>query len=111
MYKLTVLYRRVDDETALESFFSDFHLPLAEQLPGLLGSEVCRIDGKPGGPSRFHMTYSLYFEDKESFYQSLASKAGIRLLETMAGWLEAGVITWFQGEALADKHTSQRAIR
>jgi hypothetical protein len=35
MHTFTVLYYRVDDETALEEFFSAVHLPLLEALPGL----------------------------------------------------------------------------
>ena len=64
MYTLITLYRRVEDENTLETFFSHTHLPLAEQLPALVRSEVTRIDGKPGGQSRFHMMYTLYFESK-----------------------------------------------
>ena len=62
MFKFVTIYRRVDDDNALEMFFSSTHLPLAEQLPGLLKSEVSRISGKPGGPSRYHLMYELYFE-------------------------------------------------
>ena len=51
MFKFVTIYRRVDDMVALEEFFSGTHLPLAEQLPGLLRSEVGRIRGKPGGNS------------------------------------------------------------
>jgi uncharacterized protein (TIGR02118 family) len=107
MYKLTAMYRRVDDEEKLEEFFSTIHLPHAEKLPGLLGSEVCRIDGKPGGPSRFHLTYSLYFSSKDALYSALRSQPGIQFLSVLHEWLEAGVISWFHGEALADRHTTQ----
>ena len=48
MFKFVTIYRRVDDDSALESFFSSTHLPLAEQLPGLLKSEVSRVSGRPG---------------------------------------------------------------
>lgn len=62
-FKLTTLYRQVDDMAKLDEFFSKTHLPLAEQLPALLKSEVTRIHGKPGSQqSRFHLMYELYFE-------------------------------------------------
>ncbi|NLF64295.1 MAG: EthD family reductase, partial [Chloroflexi bacterium] len=73
MFKFVTIYRRVDDMVALEEFFSGTHLPLAEQLPGLLRSEVGRIRGKPGGNSRFHLMYELYFASEEAFLRALAS--------------------------------------
>ncbi|MCA9938601.1 MAG: EthD family reductase [Anaerolineales bacterium] len=104
MYKLVTMYRRVDDEEALEAFFVQQHLPLAEQLPGLLRSEVCRIDGKPGGESRFHLTYALYFPSQEKLLMALASPAGISLLQALYPWLEARVISWYYGSAWGDDH-------
>jgi len=94
-FKLVTLYRRVDDEQALETFFSGTHLPLAEQLPGLVKSEVSRIGGKPGGESRFHLMYELYFESLEAYSRALKSKPGRALLQALAPWEEARIITWF----------------
>lgn len=104
MYKLVTMYRRVDDEDSLETFFVQRHLPLAEKLPGLLRSEVCRIDGKPGGASRFHLTYALYFASQETLLMALATPAGIALLQALYPWLEAHVISWYYGTAWADDH-------
>lgn len=99
MFKLTTLYRRVDDEDALEQFFSQTHLPLAEQLPGLQKSEVSRISGKPGGESRFHMMYELYFESRESYQQAMVSDPGLALIKALTPWWKAKVITWFYAES------------
>ncbi len=109
MYKLVTLYRRVDDEDALERFFHDHHLPLAERLAGLRRTEVCRIDGKPGGESRFHMSYALYFESQVALRAALASPAGLELLQALLPWLEAGVISWYYGTAYADEHAGGAA--
>jgi uncharacterized protein (TIGR02118 family) len=79
-----MIYRRVDDPEALETFFSKTHLVLAEKLPGLVKSEVGRVTGKPGGESRFHLLYELYFERAEArivswFYaDAYAEEAGLR---------------------------------
>ncbi len=110
MYKLSFLYRQVEDIEASNAFFTDYHLPSAEKLPDLLGSEVCYIDGKPGGASRFFLNYSLFFPSKEVLYASLSAPAGIQMLKTLEEWVESGAISWFHGEALADRHTSQAAV-
>ncbi|RMG95756.1 MAG: EthD family reductase [Chloroflexi bacterium] len=95
MFKFVTIYRRVDDENALETFFSHTHLPLAEQLPGLLKTEVARITGKPGGESRFHLMYELYFADEDSFNRALISPAGQELMAALKQWWDARLITWF----------------
>ena len=99
MFKFVTIYRRVDDEDALEEFFSGTHLPLAEQLPGLLKSEVSRVLGKPGGESRFHLMYELYFESQAAFFQGLESDAGRQLMAALVEWDKARLITWYYSES------------
>ena len=99
MFKFVTIYRRVDDEDALENFFSSTHLPLAEQLPGLLKSEVSRIVGKPGGESRFHLMYELYFQSQDVFYKALGSDAGRELMSELKRWNDALLITWFYSQS------------
>ena len=103
MFKIVTIYRRVDDEAALEDFFANTHLQLAEQLPGLLKSEVSRIAGKPGGESRFHLMYELYFESRETYRAAVASEPGIRLIRALLPWYEARIISWFFAEAFEEE--------
>lgn len=102
MYKFVTIYRRVDDEQMLEQFFSETHLPLAEQLPGLVRREVSRITHKPGGESRFHLMFELYFQSKVSFEASIATPVGVQLVEALTPWAEAKIITWFFADAFAE---------
>ena len=110
MFKFVTIYRRVDDEPALESFFSSTHLPLAERLPGLLKSEVSRVNGKPGGESRFHLMYELYFDSSESFFQALGSESGNSLMAALKEWSDAGLITWFYCDSF-EEAASERLQR
>lgn len=99
MFKFVTIYRRVDDEQALEEFFSGTHLPLAEQLPGLQKSEVSRISGQPGGESRFHLMYELYFVSSDAYQQALISEPGLELIRALTPWWRAKIVTWFFGES------------
>jgi uncharacterized protein (TIGR02118 family) len=99
VFKFVTIYRRVDDETALEVFFSETHLPLAEQLPGLLKTEVSRVNGKPGGESRFYLMYELYFESESAYRQSLLSEPGVELVKALKPWGDERLITWFYAES------------
>jgi uncharacterized protein (TIGR02118 family) len=102
MFKLTVLYRRVDDEDMLEQFFSQTHLPLAEQLPDLKKSEVSRISGKPGGESRFHLMYELYFTSREAYQKAMISEPGLALIKALTPWWKAKIITWFYAQSFEE---------
>lgn len=99
MFEFTTIYYRVDDEATLEDFFSSTHLPLAEQLPGLVKSEVSRIKGKPGGQSRFHLAYSLYFATEQSYNLSMTSAPGMKLQAALKPWDEARLLTWYYAES------------
>ena len=99
MYKFVVIYRRVDDEDALEAFFVNTHLALAEKLAGLVKTEVSRVQAKPGGASRFYLMVESYFPSKEAYVQAMASDTGIALMLALKPWDEAKLITWFYAEA------------
>ena len=98
MYKFTTLYRQVDDPDALEQFFSSTHLPLAEQLPYLIKSEVSRINHKPGGQSRFTLMYELYFESEEALQRAFATAVGVQLIRALQPWADARILTWFYAD-------------
>ena len=103
MYKFVTLYRRVDDEDALEAFFSQTHLPLAEQLPGLARREVSRISHKPGGgESRFHLMFELYFDSRISFEAAMVTPIGVQLIAALTPWAEAKIITWFFADSFLE---------
>ncbi|MCP4418120.1 MAG: EthD family reductase [Chloroflexi bacterium] len=103
MYKFVTLYRRVDDELMLEHFFNNIHLPLAEKLPGLVQREVSRISHKPGGESRYHLMFELYFHSKVSFEAAMGTPTGIKLIEALMPWAEAKIITWFFADSFEEE--------
>lgn len=107
MYKFVTIYRRVDDEAALEAFFSQTHLPLAEQLPGLVRREVSRVSHKPGGESRFHLMFELYFHSRISFEASMATPIGVQLVAALTPWAEAKIITWFFADSFLEDMTEE----
>lgn len=107
MFKFVTIYRQVDDVDLLETFFSHTHLQLSEQLPGLVKSEVSRIQGKPGGQSRFYLMYELYFETETSFQQALATEPGMQLMQALKPWAEARIITWFYAEPFEEEAGSR----
>ncbi len=106
MFKFVTIYRRVDDEEALEDFFSETHLALSERLPGLIKSEVSRVTGQPGGESRFHLMYEIYFDSQNDFYEALASDPGKELMQALKLWAEARIISMYYAESFVEAATS-----
>lgn len=99
MFKFVTIYRQVDDPSAIDSFFSETHLPLAESLPNLIKTEVSWIKGKPGGQSRFYLMYELYFEDQAAWQMALISEPGIELIQALKPWGDEKIVTWFFAES------------
>ncbi|HEY1407866.1 MAG TPA: EthD family reductase [Promineifilum sp.] len=102
MYKFVVIYNRVDDEAALETFFAGTHLALVEQLPGLRRLEVSRVASQPLGRSRFHLMVEAYFDDEVSMQQGLTSEPGIALMNALRPWADNRLITWFYANAFEE---------
>ncbi len=102
MYKFTTLYRKVDDLDAVDNFFSHIHLPLAEQLPGLLKSEVSRVMVPPAGEARFYLAYELYFTSRAAFEDAMKSRPGVHLMINLTPWAEKRLVTWFYAEAFEE---------
>ncbi len=102
MFKFVTIYRRVDDEEALETFFSQTHLPLAESLPNLVKRELSRVNRKPGGESRFHLMFELYFESETVFQEAMLTESGVLLIEALKPWADAKIITWFFTESFEE---------
>lgn len=103
MFQFVTLYYRVDDEMVLEEFFSKTHLPLAEQLPGLVKSAVSRVTGKPGGASRFHLAYTLTFDTRLDFERAMASSPGLKLMQALKPWDEAQLISWYYADTFEEE--------
>lgn len=110
LFKFTVLYRKVDDENALDEFFMHTHLRLTEQLPNLRKTEVIRVTGKPGGQSRFVLSYSAYFSNYATFIRSFLSEPGLELMAALKQWEEARIISMFFGEVF-EEDTAERLAR
>ena len=108
MFKFVTIYRKVDDEDLREDFFSTVHLQLAEQLPGLLRSEVSRVRGKPGGESRFHLMYELYFESEDILFKALGSEPGRKMMTALNEWSNVKLITWFFAETWEEDAKTER---
>ena len=103
MYQFVVLYYRVDDESALENFFSSTHLPLLEGLPGLRAVTVSRITGQPTGQSRFTLVVAAAFADQKALEAALLSPTGLALMNALRPWAENRLIAWYYADSFVEE--------
>lgn len=103
MDKFVVIYYRVDDEDALETFYAGTHRHLLEQLPGLLKLEVSRVTGQPEGNSRFHLMVEAYFESEKTRETALLSEPGLAMMNALKPWADNRLIVWYYANSFSEE--------
>jgi uncharacterized protein (TIGR02118 family) len=76
MVKLVVLYKKAADVKAFDDHYFNIHLPLAEKIPGLVKTEIAKVNGSPAGESEYHLVVELYFETMEALKAGMSSPEG-----------------------------------
>ena len=79
MMKLTVLYSPPAQVDEFEAHYTSVHMPLVDEMPGLVRAETSVVVGMPDGtPAPYHRMAQLYFEGADDMGASFASDAGKR---------------------------------
>ena len=73
MVKLVALYKKPADVQAFEDDYSSVHLPLMEQIPGIVKTELARFFAGPTGEPPYYMMFEAYFADRASLDAALKS--------------------------------------
>ncbi|HUN64461.1 MAG TPA: EthD family reductase [Bacteroidota bacterium] len=97
MVKLIALYKTPPDVELFERHYFSVHLPLVENIPGLLKAEVTRISGSPFGNTDFHLMAEMYFESADAMNAANASKEGRAAAKDLMGFA-GGIVTLLTGE-------------
>jgi uncharacterized protein (TIGR02118 family) len=90
--KLVALYGPPTDTAAFERYYADTHVPLANQMPGLLRVETAQLLGTAqGGAAPYHRIAELWFADAEQLQAAAASPQGEALAADVANFATGGV--------------------
>jgi uncharacterized protein (TIGR02118 family) len=77
MAQMTVIYRTPADKAAFDQHYFDVHIPLANQLPGLIKYEVSKAPLiSTTGHADTYLIGNLYFDSMEAMKQAFASEIG-----------------------------------
>lgn len=77
MHKLVVLYQEPQDPNAFIDYYTTKHLPLAAELPGMLGWRYSiDVSDSPESKAPYFAVFEAEFEDAEAFASAMASPEG-----------------------------------
>lgn len=92
MFKISVLYNNPENPEAFDAYYKSKHLPLVNQIEGVLKFEITRILSGPGGsPSDHYLLAELYFRDEAQMQESMSSPEGQATTDDLANFATTGV--------------------
>ena len=76
MVKLIALYKKPDNIEEFEKHYFEIHMPLVAKIPGLIKSEVAKLNGLGGQDTKYYMIAEMYFENMDKLNEGMASPEG-----------------------------------
>ncbi|MGA9533494.1 MAG: EthD family reductase [Anaerolineales bacterium] len=76
MHKLILLFHKPDDVDQFEQRWSHEFVPTAEAMPALRRVSISRIHGGLSPDSDIYLVHELYFDDRRSLEEAMASAEG-----------------------------------
>lgn len=99
MKKMIALYKAPGDADAFMDHYKTTHMLLVEKIPGLVKTELTRIDRTFMGDQGNFLIAEMYFEDEESFKAALKSPENAATGADLTNFAE-GIVTVMIGETL-----------
>lgn len=92
MVKLVVMYGHPENPEAFEKYYSETHLPIAAQIPGVVKVELTRFVGTPDGTaaSEYRMA-EVYFNSLEDLQTNMGGAQGQAAVNDIPNFATGGV--------------------
>jgi len=91
MHKVLALYPPPKDPVHFKRYYEETHLPLAQQLPGLLSSRHTFTMEGVGSPSPYFCIWEGEFQDAKAMAASMESPLGQKVAADIANYATGGV--------------------
>lgn len=92
MARLLVMYKTPRDTAAFDKHYSERHVPLAKQIPGLRKYEVSQGPvGSPMGSSNYHLVAILHFDNMAAIQSAFGSAEGQAAVSDVQTFATGGV--------------------
>ena len=79
MVKLIALYKKPADaeaQAAFEKHYFEIHMALVAKIPGMLKSEVAKINTFAGQESKYFLLTEMFFDNVDKLNEGMASPEG-----------------------------------
>ena len=73
MIKLMALFQKPADVEAFEQHYTEVHVPLIKQVPYMRNFVAEKVWGAPRGEPAYYRIAEMWFDDRTSFDQAMAS--------------------------------------
>jgi uncharacterized protein (TIGR02118 family) len=92
MFKITVLYNTPENPAAFDAYYKEKHIPLVDQIEGVLKFEITKIHRGPGGsPSDHYLMAELYFRNEDQMQEAMSSPEGQATVDDLNHFATGGV--------------------
>ena len=102
MIKYVALYRAPDDPADFDKNYFDGHVPIINQTPGLLRSEIARVTRTMVGEPAYYLIAELYFADVESMKAAFKSDPWRASGANLQEWGGMELVTMFTAQVVDD---------
>ena len=92
MHKLVVLYPPPNDPEAFRSYYTQTHIPLVRQLPGLRRYGYSFEVASPAGDSPFFCVFEAEWDDAAAMRESMTSEQGQLVAADVPNYAPDGVV-------------------
>lgn len=93
MHRLLVLYPEPTDRTAFIDYYTNSHLPLAQQLPGMLTwTYSIDVSTDEEGNAPYFAVFEADFPDKDTFVSAMASQTGRDVAADVGNYATGGAV-------------------
>lgn len=99
MKKLIALYKLPTDADAFMEHYQTHHLPLVRKIPGLVKTELTRIERTLMGEQGNFLLAEMIFADADSFKTAMKSSENAATGADLANFAE-GLVTVMTGEVI-----------
>ncbi len=92
MVKVIVIYGHPTDPEAFEKYYSETHLPIAAQIPGIAKVELTKVLGTPdGAQATDYRMAEVYFNSMEELQAGMGSAEGQATVSDLSNFATGGV--------------------
>jgi uncharacterized protein (TIGR02118 family) len=103
MIKYVALYRTPEDPAAFDEHYFGTHVPIANETPGLVRSEIARVLRTVTGEPALHVMAELYFESYDALKAAFKTEQWAASGANLAEWGGLELVSMYVAEVVDDE--------